>query len=165
MGHVRKIGLREIILDKGSIPTDERTLHVHCAASALVLPPLRPIFEARRVTVQVIHWGYACYQFATQGVIEAKAEIADEVKNTLATPIPYWDKNEDYVSSFLATLIGDRTRATHPALASWIKTSRLNPSSGLSVHRDDPRVIEARECIKRCGMAAAMNLQKLLETR
>ena len=162
LGHVRRIDRNEIVLDQGRIPTDEKTVHVHCAASGLSRPPLRPIFEPTRVTIQPVFWGFACYQFAMLGVIEATVE-GDDAKNRLCPPIAYWDKNEDYLTAFLATLVGDRARAAHPSLASWTKASRLNPVSGIASHRDDPRVIEARDRIKRFGAAAAANLQKLLE--
>ncbi len=52
--------------------------------------------------------------------------------------------------------------SAHPTLASWNKATRLNPVSGLAAHRDDPRVRASRERIKRFGLPAAMNLQKLL---
>jgi hypothetical protein len=160
MGHVRKIDRNEIVLDEGRVPTDERTVHLHCAASGLARPPLRPIFEPGRVTIQPFFWGYACYQFAMLGVIEATVEGDDE-KNRLCSPIAYWDRIEDYLTAFLASLVGDRTRAAHPALASWTKSSRLNPLSGIASYQDDPRVIDARQSIKRFAAVAAANLQKL----
>jgi hypothetical protein len=98
------------------------------------------------------------------GVIEATAKD-DQEKNSLCPPVRYWDNNEDYLTAFLANLVGDRLRAAHPALGRWIKTSRLNLLSGMGPHRDDPRVIEARERIKRFGAAAATNLPKLLSKR
>jgi hypothetical protein len=164
MGHVRRIERSEIVLDQDRVPTDERTVHVHCAARGLARPPLRPIFEPGRVTIQPFFWGFACYQFAMLGVIEATAD-SDEQKNRLCPPVAYWDRNEDYLTAFLATLTGDRARAAHPPLASWIKASRLNPFSGVAAHRDDPRVIDARERSKRFGAAAAANLPKLLSER
>jgi hypothetical protein len=164
MGHVRRIERNEIMLDQGRVPTDERTLHVHCAARGLGRPPLRPIFEPGRVTTQPFFWGFACYQFAMLGLIEATIEGDDE-KNRLCPPVAYWDQNEDYLTAFLATLIGDRARAAHPVLASWTKASRLNPFGGIASHRDDPRVIDARERIKRFGAAATANLQTLLSER
>ena len=164
LGHVRKIARNEILLENGSIPTDANTVHVHCAARGLARPPLRPIFEPGRVTIQAISWGFACYQFATLGVLEATTE-SDEEKNRLCPPIVYWDENRDYLVAFLATLIGDRARASHPPLASWIKQSRLNPVSGIAPHRDDPRVVDGRERIKKFGAAAAANLQKLIAER
>ena len=53
----------------------------------------------------------------------------------------------------------------HPALASWNKSSRLNPIGGIARHKDEPRVVASRERIKRFGLAAAANLQKLLSER
>ena len=40
------------LLDGGTVPTSEATVHVHCASRGLPRPPLRPIFEPGRVTVQ-----------------------------------------------------------------------------------------------------------------
>jgi hypothetical protein len=164
MGYVRRIERSEIVLQHGRVPTDDQTVHVHCAARGAGRPPRRPIFEPGRVTVQPIFWGFACYQFATLGVVEATIEGDDE-KNRVCPPITYWDENEDYLAVFLATLVGDRARAAHPRLASWSKTSRLNPASGVAPHRDDPRVIDARDRMKRFGGAAAANLMKLLSDR
>jgi hypothetical protein len=161
MGHVRRIDRDEIVLSKGRLSTDERTVHVHCAARGLARQPLRPIFEPGRVTVQAFQWSFACYQFAMLGVIEATVE-SDEEKNRLCRPIAYWDVNEDYMSAFLTTLAGNRIRGAHPKLASWSETTRLNPINGVALYRNDPRVIDARERIKRFGAAAAGNLQQLL---
>jgi cation diffusion facilitator CzcD-associated flavoprotein CzcO len=161
MGHVRKIERDEIVLDEGRVPTDERTVHIHCAARGLARFTLRAIFEPGRVTIQPIRWGFACHQFAMLGVIEATVE-GDEQKNALCPPIPYWDTSEDYLSAFLATMVSTSAIAAHPRLAGWHKASRLNPTSGIASLRDDPRVADARERMKRVGLAAAANLQKLL---
>jgi hypothetical protein len=160
LGHVRRIERDEVVLDRGRVPTDARTVHVHCAARGLARPPLRPIFEPGRVTLQPCFWGYACYQFALIGLVEATIADDDE-KNRLCPPISYWDQNHDYLTAYLALLAGERARSAHPALGGWIRSTRLNPMSGLAAHRDDPRVIEARERIKRFGAAAVANLQKL----
>ena len=39
-------------------------VHVHCAVVGLAHPPLRPIFEPGRLTVQPTMWGFAGQQFA-----------------------------------------------------------------------------------------------------
>lgn len=164
LGHVRRIERDEIVLDSGRVPTSQATVHVHCASRGLARPPLRPIFEPGRVTVQPFMWGFACYQFAMLGVVEATVE-SDEEKNRLCAPITYWDVNADYLSAFLATLANERARAAYPALASWAKDSRLNPLGGIGLHRDAPSVVEARERVKRFGAAAVNNLPKLLGAR
>jgi hypothetical protein len=159
-GHVLRIDRDEIVLDGGVLPTDGRTLHVHCAARGLARRPPRPVFEPGRVTIQPFVFGFACYQFAMLGVIEATV-AGDEQKNGLCPPIAYWDENDDYLSAFLATMALTTKIAAHPKLASWSKTSRLNPIGGIGSHREDPRVVASRERIKRFGFPAAMNLQKL----
>jgi hypothetical protein len=161
LGHVLGIERDEIVLDEGSVPTSEGTVHVHCAARGLPRPPLRPIFEPGRVTVQPFLWGFACYQFAMLGVVEATVE-SDAEKNRLCPPIAYWDADTDYLSAFLATLANEQARAAHPALANWAKSTRLNPLGGIALHRDAQSVIDARERIKRFGAAAASNLMKLV---
>jgi hypothetical protein len=161
LGHVRSIGRDEIVLDGGRVPTSAATVHVHCAAAGLARPPLRPIFAPGRVTVQPFLWGFACFQFAMLGVVEATLE-SDADKNRLCPPIPYWDTGKDYLRAFLAGLVNERARAAHPALAAWAKETRLNPLNGLGGHRDAPAVVEGRERIKRFGAAAAGNLVKLL---
>src|SRR5262249_14424572 len=161
LGHVRRIERDAIVLDEGRVATSEATVHVHCASRGLRRPPLRPIFEPGRVTVQPFLYGFACYQFATLGVVEATVK-SDEEKNRLCPSIAYWDTNTDYLSAYLASLANDRARAAYPALASWAKETRLNPRGGIARHRDAPSVIEARERIERFGAAAAINLVKLL---
>jgi hypothetical protein len=161
LGHVLRIEREEIFLDEGSVPTSEGTVHVHCASRGLRRRPIRPIYEPERVTVQLFQWGYACYQLATLGVVEATVE-SDEEKNRLCPPITYWDADTDYLSAFLAILANQRTRESAPALASWAMASRLNPFSALAQYHDDPLVIDARGRIKRCTAAAANNLAALL---
>jgi hypothetical protein len=159
-GHVRRIDRDAIVLDQGTVPTDERTLHVHCAARGLRRRPPRPVFEPGRVTIQPLFFGLVCYQFAMLGVIEATVE-GDEQKNGVCPPIVYWDENEDYLTAFLATMALTSTISAHPKLASWSKTSRLNPTGGMAAHKEDPRVVASRARIKQFGLPAAMNLQKL----
>lgn len=160
-GHVRRIERERIVFDGGSVPTSPGTLHVHCAAVGLARPPLRPIFEADRVTLQPLFWSFACYPAALLGVVEAT--IADTAeKNHLCPPIRYWDEPRDYLSSYLALLAHDRARAAHPAVVAWAKGTRLNPMSGLGAHRDHPRVAQTWGDIKQYGAAAAANLVKLL---
>jgi hypothetical protein len=164
MGRVRRIERQEIVLESGRVPTDARRVHVHCAARGLPRPPLRPIFEPGRVTVQPFFLGFATYQFGMLGVIEAMFE-SDAEKNGLCPPINYWDENEDYLTAYLALLTSTSAIGTHPKLARWNQSTRLNPLSGMEAHRDDPRVIASRERVRRFGGRAAMNIQRLLARR
>jgi hypothetical protein len=161
LGHVRRIGRNEIILDEGSVPTTPETVHIHCAARALTRRPLRPIFEPGRMTIQPIAWSFSCYAFATLGVIEA-AVGGDKEKNDLCPPLMFWDRNQDFLSAVLMTLAGERARRAHPVLGEWIRTTRLNPFNATSGDLSDPRVVDARERIKKCVPDAVANLRRLV---
>ncbi|THD45158.1 MAG: hypothetical protein E7774_08655 [Bradyrhizobium sp.] len=161
MGRVRRIEVDKIVLDEGSVPVTERTVHIHCATRGLPIVPLRPIFEPERITIQPIMLGFVSYQFATLGMVEAIV-ANDSDKNRLCAPIAYWDVNADYLSAYLASMAGERARAALPALASWAKTTRTNPVGGIAQMKDNPVVIEARERIKAYAGAAATNIPKLL---
>ncbi|MGA2552705.1 MAG: NAD(P)-binding protein [Burkholderiaceae bacterium] len=161
MGHVRRIESDRIVLDDGHVSTSPRALHVHCAARGLPRRALRPIFEPGRMTVQPFLFSFSCFQFAMLGVVEATV-ASDAEKNRLCPPIMHWDTSADYLSAFLANLDNQVARATHPAIISWAKTTRLNALAGIGQHRNDPQVIEAGERMKRYGPPAAGNLRKLL---
>ncbi len=109
LGHVRSIAPDRITLDQGTVPTDARTLHVHCAAPGLARPALQPIYAPGRVTVQPTAWGFASFQLATLGVVEATLEHDDD-KNRLCPPIAYWDTPVDYLRAYMATMAGEQAR-------------------------------------------------------
>lgn len=163
LGRVRRVERDRIVLDEGTVPTDENTVHVHCAARGLARPKLRPIFEADRVTVQPCFWGFASYQFALLGAVEAMVE-RDEDKNRLCRPVLYWDTNKDYLTAYLAAMASEQARAANPALTAWAKGTRLNSLAAVGLYRDHPTVVEARERIKRFAAAAVANLVKLTRT-
>ncbi len=161
LGRVRRIERDRIVLDDGVAPTHHDAIHVHCAAQGLRRPPLRPIFEAGRVTVQPMFWGFACFQFALLGVVESMIDDIEE-KNRLCPPIVYWDRNVDFLTAYFAMLTTERARSAHPALAAWARDTRLNALGQLGQHRDNTKVVQARERIKRFGASAASNLGRML---
>ncbi len=75
MRHVRGIERSEIVLDGGRVPTDERTVHVHCAARGLARSPSRPIFEPGRVTMQPFFWSFHCWRWASEVPAAASLEL------------------------------------------------------------------------------------------
>lgn len=160
-GHVRRIERDRIVFDSGSVPTTAGTVHVHCAAVGLARPPLRPIFEADRVTLQPLFWSFACFPAALLGVVEATIEDTAE-KNRVCPPIHYWDQPRDYLSSYLARMAHDRACAAHKPVAVWARGTRLNAMAGLGAHRDNPVVAQTFAQVQEFGGAAAANLARLL---
>ena len=126
-----------------------------------LLPPLRPIFEPCRLTVQPTAWGFASFQFALLGAAEALID-GDEDKNRLCRPIRYWDQPGDYLAAYMALLASERARAAHPALAAWARGSRLNPLARLGEYSDNPKVVETRGLLKKVGADAMENVSRLM---
>lgn len=161
LGHVRRLARGSIVLEHGEVGTDADTLHIHCAAQGLARPPLRPIFEPGRLTPQPTEWGFASFQFAMLGVVEAMVERDDD-KNRLCPPIHYWHAPADYLRAYLALLGAERSRASVPELAAWAKQTRLNPLGRLGEYREHPTAVAARGQIRQFGPAAAQALTRLL---
>ena len=161
LGRVRHISQGRMVLDDGEVETPRDAVHVHCAAEGLARPPLRPIFEAGRMTVQPTGWGFASYQFAQLGMAEALIG-SDEEKNRLCHPIHYWDQPVDYLTAYMALLAGNRTHAAYPALVAWERNSRLNPMRHLGEYSDHPAVVETRRLMKEVGAAAMGNVPRLI---
>ena len=164
LGRVRRIDSERMVLDDGEVETPKDAVHVHCAVAGLAHPPLRPIFEPGRLTVQPTMWGFASQQFALLGAAEALVD-SDAEKNRLCCPIANWDRYADYLSAHTALLADERARAAHPALAAWARESRLNPLSRLGEHSNHPTVVETRGMLKKVGVAAMENVSRLMAQR
>ena len=162
LGHVRRIEPDRIVLDDGEVEAAADTVYVHCAAYGLSRPPLRPIFEQDRVTLQPCFWGFASFQFALLGVVESLVETAEE-KNRLCLPLQYWDAPQDYLSAYLALLRSERVRAAHPLIANWAKETRLNPLGQVGRFRDDPAMARAFAAIRQFAGPAGDNIKRLLQ--
>ena len=161
LGRVRRIGCDHMTLDNGEIKLSPRAVHIHCAATGLARPPLRPIFEPGKLTVQPTGWGFASVQFTLLGVAEALID-SDEEKNRLCRPIRYWDKPVDYLEAYMATLAGERARAAHPGVVAWARGSRLTALAKLGEYSNDPTVAETRNLLKQVGAGAMQNVANLI---
>lgn len=161
MGHVQRIKRDAIVLEGGRIPTNDRTVHVHCASSGLGHVKPRPIFDGESLTTQPFQWGFASYQAATLAVVEATVDN-DEQRNQLCRPMAYWDMREDYLRAFRALLLGQQARRAHEQLSRWDATTRLNPMSGAIAFRDDPEVSALRERVRNAAGTAVVNINRLL---
>ena len=160
MGRVRRISHGRMQLDTGEVDMPTNTVYIHCAAQGLAQPPLRPIFETDRVTVQPTVWGFASHQMELLGVAEALV-TSDDDKNRMCRPIHYWDQPGDYLDAFLALMASRRSFDAYPELAAWVQTSRLNPLARLGEHMNEPSVLATTKQIQKFGGAAAQNLLKL----
>jgi hypothetical protein len=167
LGRVTNIGLNEITLQHGSVPTTPEHLFVDCSASAILGPSMaaiKPIFQDKLVLPQTIR----SYQPAFSAAVIAHIELAydnDTIKNELCQVVPLPNHAKDWVPMTLVNMMNLKRWSEEPALMSWQSTNRLNGFSALSASaQNDPARMAVMKKLRANLMPAAINLMKLMET-
>jgi hypothetical protein len=160
MGRVRSLGVQEIVLDNGSIPTSAEVLHVDCSADGAERRPAVPVFDADRITLQSIRTCQQLFSAAFIGHVEA-AYANESEKNELCTPIPHPDSDIDWLRTALANTVNGARWGTDPGLTSWVANSRLNIKLGLE-GAPTPAQLDILGKIGQYTTGAMMNLEHLL---
>jgi hypothetical protein len=159
LGRVRRLATDRVILDDGSVSADPGRVYVDCTASALNPAPVRPIFEADRITTQLVTFGIVPWSAATLGYVEATRDDEEE-KNGLCPPIPPAGEVSDPPYTLYLALKAPATRMAESDVAAWNESSRLNPMRGAVDHFDDPRVQEGFARMAKYMEPALANLER-----
>jgi hypothetical protein len=141
-GRVRSIQTDRIVLDGGDIPTSADRLYIDCTADGLPQPPLRPIFEPNRVTIQQVRETSPTFNAALIGYLEA-ARDDDDDRNSLAPPSAYPNTATDWIRARHIGMVAQRRWDDTPDLRDWIENSRLNVAGGVVNHAGEPGVSDA----------------------
>jgi hypothetical protein len=167
LGRVTNIGLHEITLQHGSIPTTPEHLFVDCSASAILGPSMadiKPIYQDKLILPQTIR----SYQPAFSAAVIAHIEVAydnDTIKNELCQVVPLPNHAKDWVPMTLVNMMNLKRWSEEPALMTWQSTNRLNGFSALSASaQHDPARMVVMKRLRANLMPAAINLMKLMET-
>jgi hypothetical protein len=159
LGHVERIGLDEIVLEHGTVPTSPEHLHVHCATRGLSDGPPVPIFTDDTVTLQVLSRVSLCMSSALIGFVEASGRTTEE-KNRLCRPNPWPQTPFDFLR---AVLVGIRTELEWQDgdIQAWVNASRLNLVGGLVDHADQEAVSALQGRFLAALFPALDNLERL----
>ncbi len=141
LGHVERIGLDEIQLEHGSIPTSPGHLHVHCAASGLPDNPPVPIFTDDTLTLQVVSRVSLPLSAGMIGHLEATQRTTAE-KNKLLPPNPWPHTPLDFMRHVLYGVRTEMGWQAGDGLQAWVDSSRLNLVQGIDGEPDQIRVAE-----------------------
>lgn len=144
MGHVRKAGSGEIVLDGGSVPLARDALVVHCAASGLQNPPMVPVWGADRIRLQTIRAGFPCFGAALAGYVEATRDD-DRERNRLCPPNAYGDSLPGWARMQVRGTLAAAAFGAEPDIDDWANQCALNPSRLDPAQRDAPEVRAATE--------------------
>lgn len=164
MGHVRRVGTRRIVLEHGEISTDAHQVHVDCTAAGVrTNPPMVPIFETNRITLQGLVGGFITFCSALTGYVEA-VRADDDEKNRILVPVSTLNVPRDWINSnrgFLQ-LSSLQEGAWGDDIADWLERSRLNLTTGMKQAAIDPSMVSALSRITANSERALQNAKRLL---
>jgi hypothetical protein len=160
LGRVLRIERERIVMQQGSVEASADDLYIDCTAIAFTARPVRPIFEADRITLQALRTCQPCFNSALIGHLEAtRDDIAQ--KNQLCPPNPYPTRPEEWIRMFVVSNMAQFAWTMDPAIASWMEGTRLNASRGSKARRHEPALRAALDRLKQSMGPAIQNLTRL----
>jgi hypothetical protein len=164
LGRVRGIGTHEIVLERGTIPTDVGQVHVDCTAAGLRVSPGRPIFDDDRITLQQVRICQPTFNAALVGYIEA-SERDDAERNRLCPPNPYPTATRDWIGGTHISMSAQAAWNNDADLLTWLNGTRLNAVSAMIDHLGDPEMQSALGRYAANLEPGLANLEKLVAAR
>jgi hypothetical protein len=158
-GRVRRITGNRIVLDQGDVTIPGRPLYIDCTASALSTPPVRPIFETNRVTIQSVRSASPSFNAALIGYLEATRDHPGE-QNRIAPPSSYPLTATDWVRSRHDSMVANMRWNEAADVARWVNGTRLNLTAGIEAHAGEPEVAAAFATFNTQFLPALENLAK-----
>lgn len=132
LGRVRRIATDHIELERGSMPTDTRTLHVDCSANGLARLVPQPLFAPGRITLQSV---FMCQQVFSAAIIAKLAllDLDDAARNAVCDVVPHPEYARDHPTTMVASLRNVMRANRHMPI--WLRRSRLNLLHHEALHR------------------------------
>ncbi|MFL6206887.1 MAG: NAD(P)-binding protein [Acidimicrobiales bacterium] len=141
---VRRLQADRMVMDDGSeVPVPSGALFVDCTAEGLQSPPVRPIFEERRVTPQGMREGSPSFNAAMVGYLEATRGDDVQAANALAPPNRYPNTALDWIRQRHISMTAQQGWDQTPDIGAWMEGCRLNIAAGMLDHAAEPGVGEA----------------------
>lgn len=142
-GHVEYVTAGELVLEEGSVPLQQGSLVVHCAASGLRYPPEVPIWQPDVIRLQTIRAGFPCFNAALVGYVEATRDDDGE-RNRLCPPNALPDSPTGWARMQARGAAASARFGAEPDIAAWANGCALNPARIGPSRHDDPTVQAAR---------------------
>ncbi len=141
LGHVERIDLEAITLQKGAIPTSPDHVHIHCASAGLSDNPPQTIFTDQGIVLQPITRVSLSLSAGLIGFVEASGRSEAE-KNRLCRPNAWPHTPFDWIRHLLTGMRTEMEWRDAPDVQTWLDASRLNLVKGLDQHPDRGTVAE-----------------------
>jgi hypothetical protein len=125
LGHVRSIAPTEMLLDNGSVSADIDTLYVDCSASAIVIPPVVPVFDGGRINLLMVRTCQPVFSGALIAFVESHVS-GDTEKNALCAVVPSPERPIDWLRMLAVSLSNGARWRQHASSSAWLARCRLN---------------------------------------
>lgn len=125
LGHVRAVEETRVVLERGSVPLSPDTIVVNCSASAIPQRPLKPIWDSKRITLQMVRTCQPTFSGAFVGYVEAHFQKEEE-KNALCAPVPSPSLDIDWLRMLAVTLRNRHAWSQHAEIERWLAKARLD---------------------------------------
>jgi hypothetical protein len=163
LGRVTAIEADAMQLQQGRVAVEPGTLFVDCTASAVRYKPPQPVFEGRRITVQLLRAPHVAFSAALTAYVEVHGgDVAQQ--NRLCPPVPFPHTLAAYVHTMAGNMRNQQLWSQDAALRQWIRQCRLDAfgrlMSGVDKADTGKQALLAR--LKTQAQAAAANLPRLM---
>lgn len=140
-GRVKRITKTRITLEKGSVATNAKTLHVNCSANGLSRRPVAPLFAPGQITLQSV---FFCQQVFSAAIVAQMEmlKISDEKRNAICQVIPHPEHKLQWPATLAGTMENLLNLNMHMPV--WLRRSRLNFLAHESIPRYLKTAVQAR---------------------
>ena len=161
LGYVLHVGTSEIKLERGTIPTDARQVHVDCSAAGIGTPPTSDIFGPGLIRMQRVMNGIDPFSAALIGFVEATRDD-DREKNRLCPSVAFGARANDFAPGFLESQKARVTWFGDLDVRGWLARTRLTPLHRAQEFLTDPAAQAALGRMIANTGPAIENLERIL---
>jgi hypothetical protein len=166
LGRVTAIEPGRMVLEKGTVPVESRSLFIDCTASAVEPRASQPIFQDGKIVLQMVRLPQPAFSAALTAYVEVHY-ADDATRNRLCATVPFPHRMADYPLAMLVHMGNQFQWGQDKALRAWTRASRLDGFGKLMAAvgptDTDKQAILAR--LRDQSMAAVANLKRLLARR
>ena len=163
LGRVTHLGVDQIVLQNGTIPTGTGVVHVDCSASAIKNLEVKPVFQGDLITPQTVRPYQPVFSAAFIAYVEVHYPTEAE-KNRLCAVVPLPNHDTDFLRYTAGFMTNQFNWGQDMELRTWLKSNRLDGFARLTsgIPKDDveKRAIMGR--IKSAAMPAVGKLQHFI---
>lgn len=163
MGRVKSIEKNQIILDRGTIPTNANIVHVDCSASAITNLEIKPVFQDNLITPQTVRQYQPVFSAAFIAHVEAAYE-GEKKKNNLCQVVPLPNHDTDWIKMLAVMMVNQMTWSQDKELRKWLFNNRLDGFARVvrSASKEDEQKQAIIQRMRKAAMPAAMKLQQFM---